>query len=331
MVVKTEGSRIKHKAGRHRKARVVNGGRFLCFVLICLLVVTLGWLFAGSVKSFIYQQIITVDVLQSGVVEQDHAGEGILIKQEYLVKAPLKGSMQFSVADGERVKAGTTFGVLAASDIDAASGVKRYAVKAPVSGVVCSHVDGWETVLLPGNLDVVEIPALDKIKSDLPEETKSPVEHGQPVAKIIDNLAPIYVYALFSLNDVKQIQQQKNSVLKLKWAHQVIEARVDKVFLGEQPAVLFIVKNYPDEILHYRRINFYVATATLKGILVDEKSLVQRDNQYGIYLAWKGFIRWVPVEVTGRLEGRVAIQGTDIQPGIRYVVNPAFAREGDKL
>ncbi|CCO08761.1 HlyD family efflux transporter periplasmic adaptor subunit [Desulforamulus hydrothermalis] len=331
MVVKTEGSGIKHKAGRHRKVRVVNGNRFLCFVLICFIIAAMGWLFASSAKSFIYKQLITVDVLQPGVVEQDYAAEGILIKQEYLVKAPLKGNMKFLVADGERVKAGTSFGELAASDIDAVSGVKRYAVKAPVSGVVCRHVDGWETVLLPGNLDVVEIPALDKIKSDLPEETKSLVEHGQPVAKVIDNLAPIYVYALFSLNDVKQIQQQKDTVLKLKWAGQVVEARVDKVFLGEQPAVLFIVKNYPDEILHYRKIKFHITTAILKGILIDEKSLVQRDNRYGIYLAWKGFVRWLPVEVTGRLEGRVAIRGTDIQPGIRYVVNPAFAREGDKL
>jgi len=327
----TEESGIKHRPGRHRKVWVVNKGRLLFFLFLCVIFLTLCWFLASGVKSFIFKQLITVDTLQPGVAEQDYAGQGILIKQEYLVNAPLKGTMKFSVPDGERVKAGTTFGVLMASDMESASGVRQYAVKAPVSGVVCSHIDGLETILLPGNLDVVEISALDKIKSNSPAGQTGLVENGQPVAKVIDNLAPVYIYGLFTEEDVKQIQRQKEPVFKIKWENQVIEARIDKVFPGEQPAVLFIVKNYPDEILHHRKINFHVTTAMLKGILVDERSLVQRDNQVGIYLVWKGFVRWVPVEITGRLRGQAAIQGKDIQPGIRYVVNPTFAREGDKL
>ncbi|MCL5781350.1 MAG: hypothetical protein M1119_10760 [Firmicutes bacterium] len=327
----TEETGIKQRPGRHRKIRVLNKSRLFFFMFFCLVFFTFSWFLAGGVKTFILKQFVKIEALQPGVAAQDFAGQGILIKQEYLVNAPVKGVMKFSLPEGERVKTGTTFGILSASSMESVSGVKQYAVKAPVSGVVCNHMDGLETILVPGNLDVVEISALDKIENSSPPVQAGLVESGQPVAKIIDNLAPVYIYSLFKEEETKQIQLYKKSGITIKWKNEAIEARIDKVFTGKQPAILFMVKNYPDELLHHRKINFHLTTAMLKGILVEEKSLVQRDDQDGLYLVWKGLVRWVPVEIAGRLGEQVAIQGKDIQPGILYVVNPTFAREGDKL
>lgn len=321
----------KKRPERHRKIRVLNKGRLLLFIIFCIVFLSASWFLASGVKTFIFKQLVEVQTLQPGVAAQDFAGHGILIKQEYLVNAPLKGSMKFSVSDGERVKAGTPLGTLAAASLESPSGVKEYAVKAPVSGVVCNHIDGLETILVPGNLDVVEISALDKIDDKDPAGQTGLVESGQPVAKVIDNLAPVNLYALFTEEEIKQIQLRKSAGFQVKWQNEVFKANIEKVYTGKQPAILFTVKNYPDELLHRRKINFHITVAMLEGILVDETSLVQRDQQTGLFLVWKGLVRWVPVKVTGRMDEKAAVQGKDIQPGILYVVNPTFAREGDKL
>lgn len=312
---------------RPRKKRSIKKSRMLV-ALLGILVLT--WFLGGSLRSVLYRSLLEVQTLQPGIVTEDFASEGVLIKQEYLIAAPLKGAVSYSLADGQRVKAGTSFGVLKVTTMESSSGVREYALRAPVSGVLCNHVDGLETILVPGNLDVVEIPALDKIV-DKPSQSVGPVENGQAVAKVIDNLAPVYIYGVLDDKSYGIVSQAKETYLKLKWQDQIIEAKVDKLLSGKQKGVFLLVKNYPDELLHARKLSYQVNVRALEGFLVPEDALFTKEGQSGLYVVWKDLVRWSPVKVEGRLRGQAAITGEVIQPGVRYVVNPRFAREGDRL
>lgn len=289
------------------------------------------WGLAGGIRGLIVKAAIDVETLQPGVISQPLTGEGLLIKQEYIISAPLKGTLKFTVADGERIKSGATLATLSASSMDSTTGVRQYAITAPVSGVLCRHIDGLETVLVPGAIDVVEIPSLDKIENNPAPVEAGPVDRGQPVAKIVDNLVPIRIYTVLPEVELNRIKGQKQAYLVLEWQGQSIEAKVDKILEGKQPAVLLSVQNYPDELVHQRKITFTITTGSLEGLLVNEQSLVVKEGKTGLFHVWKGIVRWTPVEVTGRLQGQAAIRGKDIQPGIRYINNPSFAREGDRL
>lgn len=324
----TEETDIKMRKRRPRRTRCTKKGRLFITSVIILM---FGWLLVGGIKSLLFRSLVEVASLKPSIVTQDITTPGVLIKQEYLITAPLKGTVEYSLTDGQRVKAGSALGVIKSPSMQTTSGTTQSTFRAPVSGVFCNHLDGLETILVPGNLDVVEIPALDKIEEKDPLQSSSTVENGQPVAKVIDNLAPIYFYGWLNQETYKQIEKVKDKEVKLKWQGEIIAAQVEKLISGQQPVAFFSIKQYPDAILHSRKVNLSVNVGSLEGILVDEASLVKKNNQEGLYFVWKGLVRWFPVEVTGKLRGQAAIKGESVQPGVRYIVNPRYAREGDKL
>ncbi|WP_459911121.1 HlyD family efflux transporter periplasmic adaptor subunit [Desulfotomaculum defluvii] len=325
MILLTPKNASKSKKRGSRKKLVIK------VIFLCLGLLLLFWFLLG-LKGFIYRSFARIEALEPGQLTGKILAEAVLIKHEYLIHAPLKGVMKYSISDGQRAKGGTTLGILEAPSMDTISGLKQYAVNAPHGGMFCRHIDGLETILVPGNLDVVEIPPLDKINTGTDSPVGGNVEKGAPVAKVIDNLAPIFLAGELQTENFKQLQQLKDKELKLQWENQLVSAKVDKLLNeAEKKGFILVLKNYPDEILHHRKINFEIITGETEGLLIQEEALVSRDNKEGLYIIWKGLVRWVPVNINGRLDGQAAIEGTDIQPGISYVVNPRFVREGDKL
>ncbi|AEG61514.1 HlyD family efflux transporter periplasmic adaptor subunit [Desulforamulus ruminis] len=331
MRVVAEVSAYKRRLPENKKNRKFKKSRFFLGLIIIALCLYLLWGLVLGVRGLVLKAALRAENLYPQVVSQTISGEGLLIKQEYLVTAPLKGTLKFTIADGERVKSGSTLGVLTATSLESTSGVSEQAIKAPASGVFSRHIDGLETILLPSTLDVVELPSLDKIENEPQTMEAGPVDKGQALAKVVDNLAPIYVYAVLPESELKKMKEEEQTYLKLQWRSQALEAKVEKFIQGKQTEVLLSIKNYPDELVHQRRITFTTATGSLEGLLVDEESLVLKEGKTGLFQVWKGIVRWVPVTVEGRLKGKAAIQGPEIQPGIRYIVNPALAREGDRI
>ncbi|MEG6522203.1 HlyD family efflux transporter periplasmic adaptor subunit [Desulfotomaculum sp. 1211_IL3151] len=315
----------KPKARRPRKKLAAR------IMFFCLGLLLLFWCFL-SLKDVVYRNIARVETLQPGQLTEKIAVSALLIKQEYLINAPLKGVMKYSVSDGQKVKAGTSLGVLEAPSMDTVSGLKQYAVTTPAGGMFCNHIDGLEAILVPGQLDVVEMPPLDKIDNNIPLNPGGNVEKGAPIAKVIDNLTPIFIAGELEAENFKQLQELKDAEIKLEWQNQLVRVKIDKLEnKGEKKAFVLVLKNYPDEILHHRTIDFQIITGEIGGLLIKEEALVSKDNKEGLYIIWKGLVRWVPVKIIKTLNGQAAIEGADIQPGMSYVVNPRFVREGDKL
>lgn len=252
--------------------------------------------------------------------------EGVLVKEEKVVRSPAAGRLHLAVPDGQRLEVGARAGQVTASEQD--SGEVRYDLHTPWAGILCTHLDGLENVLSPGNLDVLELPGADKIVDKTPAEGGR-VEKGQPVFKIVDNLSPVIFYTSLKKEDFSSGLADRPGWLEAAWEEQTLMVKPAKlVDRGDHLVGFFLLSGYPERLVHHRKVRFTVTVEKLKGLLVPGRAIVHRDGQPGVYLAVKRKATWVPVKIEGELAGQVAISGRGLNEGSRYVSNPILAREG---
>lgn len=252
--------------------------------------------------------------------------EGWLVKEEEVLRSPVSGEIHFIVPDGKRLEVGAG----AAQVITAGEGSGKAALNifTPVAGVFCTHLDGLESILSPENMNVLDLTKLEKtVNKAISEGVR--VEKGQPVFKLIDNLSPIYFYAVVSKNNFSSDLADKTGWLQATWENQTFKIKLDKIVdKGDRWECIFLLNIYPEDIIHYRKIRLNVTTNKLNGLLVSHRAVVYRNGEPGLYLAVKKKACWVPVKIEGELDGKVAVSGQGIGDYTRYVSNPVLVREG---
>ncbi|OPZ74795.1 MAG: HlyD family secretion protein [Firmicutes bacterium ADurb.Bin456] len=192
----------------------------------------------------------------------------------------------------------------------------------------CTHLDGLETILTPANLDVLDFSSLDRISYKHVSEGDR-VEKGQAVFKLVDNLSPTYFYAEAVKEGFPADLPEKPRWLKAAWDNHPLMIKALKINETEDGwEGLFQLSNFPDELVHNRKVDLNITTNLLAGLLVPQHAVVYRDETPGLYLAIKKRAQWVPVKIEGDLNGKVAISGRGLGENTRYVSNPALIREG---
>lgn len=304
--------------GRRRRR-----GSWLLKVLVLAAVLAVAVFFTWE---YLAAAVSKVELLARQEVSISAPLEGLLIKEEKVISSPASGKLRYIAQDGKRLEVGAGAVQVIAAEQD--SGETVYNVFTPVAGIFCTHLDGLESVLSPGNLDVLDLPKLEKI-GEKPVPAGGRVEKGQPAFKIVDNLSPIYLYAELPKDGFPPELVDKQRWLAAAWENLSLMIKPRKlVDKGDRWEGLFLLKDYPENIVHCRKINLNVTTNKLSGLLVPGRAIVYRDGEPGIYLAVKKRAQWVPVQIEGELGGKVAISGRGLVEGTRYVSNPVLAREG---
>lgn len=300
----------------HRKA--VWRGR-LVIILVSLLV--LAYLVWGRVVI----AVSNVGFLTSQQVDKTIQLEGILLKNEHILHAPVSGKLQLVTADGNRLENGARVSWVIA--VQNNTGGESYQIVTPVAGICCMHLDGMEQVLSPANIDILAVPHLDgTVKKSTFDGMR--VEKGQAVAKIIDNLSPIYLYAEAPKENFSEVVLEEGTWWKADWEGQTFSIKSYKVAdKGESLAGYFLLSAYPEQILHERKVVINVTTRSLRGYIVPKKAIIERDGQTGIFLSIKKKAYWTPVDIVGELEGKLAIEGPELTENCRYVQNPLLVKE----
>ena len=274
---------------------------------------------------FLVAAVSKVQFLTKQEVGQTTSLEGILIKEEKVTRTPANGLLHFTVPDGTRLEMGAGGARVTAAEQE--SGGETFKFFTTTAGIFCTHLDGLENILSPGNLDVLDLPKLEKIGGKpIPEVAR--VEKGQPVFKIIDNLSPISIYAEAPKSDFPPDLMDKPRWLQATWENLPLSIKPRKLTdKGDRWEGFFTITNYPENLIHYRKVRLNVTTKLLAGLLVPRKAIVYREGEPGIYLAVKKKARWAPVKIEGELAGKVAISGRGMGEGTHYVSNPVLARE----
>lgn len=259
-------------------------------------------------------------------VSQTTPLEGIVIKEEKVIRSPASGKIHFTAADGKRLETGAEAAQVTASEEE--SGGETFHVFTPSAGIFCSHLDGLENILSPGNLDVLDFPKIEKI-GDKPVPEGGKVEKGQPIFKIVDNLSTMYIHTRIPKSGFPADLADRPGWRQATWENLPLAIRPNKLRdQGDSWEGFFTLPNYPENLIHYRKINLKVTTSRLAGFLVPRRAIVTRDGEPGIYLAVKKKARWVPVKIEGELAGKVAVSGRGLDENTSYVSNPILAREG---
>lgn len=252
--------------------------------------------------------------------------EGLLFKEEKVIKSTAAGRLHFVSADGRRLEVGALAARVTVAEQDA--GPNRVNIYTPWAGIFCSHLDGLENVLSPDNLDVLELPRIERIV-DKPLAEGGRVEKGQPVFKIVDNLSPVFIHASISKDDFPAGLMDRPGWLQAAWEEQPLRLKPVKLLDKEGGwEGFFLIQGYPEQLVHHRKVRFSVTAEKLSGILVPARAVVYRQDQPGLYLVVKKKAQWAPVKIDGELNGLVAVSGRGISEGARYVSNPALARDG---
>lgn len=301
-------------------------------VLIGLLLVMMGWSGYSLYRAVVLKYFVHLASFQQTETQEEVNFTGLLVKSETLVYAPIKGQISLTAHNGDRVGTGDQIAVIKAG---AVGNQQDTAVYAPASGILCTGLDGLEDVLTPGSLDVLgsaKLDKLDQMDNTTPARQPETAEKGQPVAKIVDNLAPINLYGTFNQANMQKLGLKVKQTLNLDWSGSPLTAQVAEIKPegGGVAGVWLTVNDYPDQLVQVRKSEFRIIHKTLKGMLVPEQSMVTRNGQPGLYIIWKQTVHWVPVQVVDRLNGMVSVKGPDIDVGVKFVLNPGLVREGDE-
>lgn len=86
------------------------------------------------------------------------------------------------------------------------------------------------------------------------------VDKGQPVFKIIDNLSPVYMYTTIAKADFAEGFWDEPGTLQVFWNNFEfsIVPGAELVDNGENIEGLFMLKNFPEQIIHRRKVSIDV-------------------------------------------------------------------------
>lgn len=315
--------KLNHSRTRTRGKSAGRG--WLLKLLVCTAIiffaVTLAWRYLAFT-------LFQVNYLSRQEVSRFVTVEGVLIKDEKVVRSPAAGKVQYIVSDGKRLEVGARAAHVIASEQDYSS--VKYDVHTPKSGIFSRHMDGLENILVPANLDVLEIPRIDKIvDKPLPETPQ--VEKGQPIFKIIDNHLPLIMLSSLGKEHFSGLLD-KQGWIQAFWENQPLLVKPNKkTEKVEGWEVFFLLSGYPEDLLHHRKVSISVTAEKLRGFLVPDRAIVYKNGEPGIYLVFKKKAQWTSVKIEGALEGQVSVSGKSLKEGAPYVNNPVLVREGWKV
>ncbi|WP_157834907.1 HlyD family efflux transporter periplasmic adaptor subunit [Desulfofalx alkaliphila] len=315
---------------RKRKKRLFFGSCII-FLILAILV----WTIVNVARPMVLNQLISINTISKDTVSITLPVEGLVAKEEAVIRSPINGELELVVEQGRRVAAHAVVAKVSALSLDTPGGSRVHNLAAPTAGAVCTNIDGLEEVLTPATLRELDLSGIGTIRKKVtaqPGGQTTMVERGQAVVKLVDNLRPVLIYLELKDEKIPPKLLEEGQGLNLMYQGQWFTSRIIKSQAKkENQSVLVEANSYPEELIFQRVAEFELLKTELTGLLVEEANLVYRDTQPGLYIVQRQKICWVPVEIKGVLQGKVAVESPALSGGVRYVANPHLVKEGDRV
>lgn len=322
---------------RHRRKSFNKVLGFILVVLLLLIATYVVWVGYNHTRDFLTTKLIKIEPASYGVVQKTLLFEGLLIREETVLSTTVGGKIEIVASEGERVRVGAVVTKIKTPDVNGKGGYVFTNIKAPKAGIVSYYTDGLESILAPENLEKIDFMAIkEEAKAKAKGTNKASgqeVKGGSPVAKIVNNLGPMYI--------VGEIEKSKVPLSKLESMKQIMVIPeksdqlplylnvIDTVSSGDKSKVILEMNNFADEFLTRRTHTFTLVLDRHEGYVVPSEAIVSKEGKSGIYTIYKNSVRWQPIEIMGEVDGKIAISG--LTPDSSYVVNPKYATEGQVI
>ncbi|MDW7651277.1 MAG: HlyD family efflux transporter periplasmic adaptor subunit [Bacillota bacterium] len=297
---------------------------FLLTGIIGLLLLQVGFSFArDALASVLTKTVISED----SVIEHTVTAKGILIRDESVVAAPLSGTVNWVVQEGDRLSAGTRVAA-----ISSPGGTLQH-VPTPSPGIVVLQLDGLEGVLQPKSLADTNVGEMMQYAGQERHRISSGdhVEQGTILFKVVNNFSWYFAVELAG-QEYQDVETLATAGIRFSFSpEEEIRGRVVVRRETAQDTAL-VVFELKQQVTGFERERFAEAELVVRrtsGIILPGSALVSRGGETGVYILSKSVVRYRSVDVLETEGNRVIITG--IPNGYQIITNPTLVREGMRL
>ena len=240
----------------------------------------------------------TTQTLEPGTLRIAYETTGYLIKDESVGIAPESGDIQYLVAVGTAVKKGypivsvtpdgesnqdARFGEYM-NKLDGYVGLSEE-YKSPISGVFSLTVDGYEDYFTPDKMDKIKRETVESLSYKSANLERSSVIEGEPIYKVSndDNW-----YVLCWVDKETAESYSEGRAVSLELPEGTVDASVHSVREdGDDYRVIFYLNVYYEAFCESRAVDMSIVTSDNEGLLVDNKCIVEKNGQQGVYVVDK--------------------------------------------
>lgn len=331
------GIQPEHRS--RRKRGLFRSPRALIIFSLLLLVLIWG---SGIMKDFIFKFLINAVPASTSVLEETIETSFILLREEVVVSAPYGGTLEMTAREGERVAKGVVIGYLVGHGGTSLEKEKRTPLVSPAAGILSFRLDGYEYIFKPDTwtqLDIGEFkdePGLDetgngeaKKNGDAFTALSGPVEAGQNLFRITDNLQPSLLYVEVKAPLPDALRYNEIEIRLREPVNLPLKGTVHDIYKdGEKYRILVRIPSRM-ELQNSRLLKGTIITNKYRGVVLEKAALVMRDNVPGVYILHKGQVTWQRVEVIGTVGSKAAVAGLGQNDWI--VTAPALVKEGQRI
>ncbi len=311
--------RYKLKKTWNKKIKVIAGRLFLFSIALAVVI----WLGMQLFYFCVFHAIRTIPA-ELGELTESTGAKAVLLMNESVVRAPGTGKLLPIAAEGERVPVGTIVAQLELMADPVGSGGK-IPIKSPSTGIISYQLDGWESMYDRYSWQRFDPSVIfEKLEegNNIVSGVREDIKQGEPVFKVIDNLANPFLIVQFPQGFKPHIEQ--NDQLTLTWDKEgtgkaLVIAHHKKGDHYYAVVELKQARPFPSQ----RKLDLQLMHILGEGIIIPESALVEQEGQTGVYIMSVTGPKYRKVEVTATLNEQAAVQG--VVPGAEVVTNPRLA------
>lgn len=324
----------QHATRRKRaKRRLSRASKYILLISFVIFLVLLG---SGWIKGYFVRFFVNTVPAEISILEDTKEVTFLVIRQEKAITSPVAGLFEKVCEEGERVAKDATIGYLIATTGTSLEKTEKIPVKTPYAGMISYKTDGYENLFTPEiwrELDINKVIELEKGLAPADggkAKNDDRIESGQRLFKIVDNLAPEYLFTEFVLDSAKALEKGSLVDLNLEGSENPgLKGVVKDVESTDSKIRVLVEIHTTTQTRETRRLKGNIVVDRFTGVVVHQDVLVYKEDRPGVYILEKGLVQWREVNIAGAVKEKAAIAGLSTSDWI--VTTPVLVKEGQRM
>lgn len=273
------------KSGKTNKWLLL-GAIYLGLIMLCILIVYI----VPSVRGMLVRTYIA----EQGEIRLTDEVTAYVVRDEEVYTAKVAGKVNRLGEEGKLVKAGTRVVEISGAGLESSNtayidvlehlGKKIKPTEkgaSKIAGYVCYSIDGAEGRLRKSNVMKLKKETIEELGSYSSVKTaKGQCAAGDPVFKVVRNGK---FYVVFYLDTKAADKYYEGQSVMIRLGDRDYDARVKAISKTKSRCKILLSCGYTYEgFLTDRKINTTVTTASAKGLMLEDKSIIEKDGKKGV-------------------------------------------------
>lgn len=273
------------KTGKTNKWLLL-GAIYLGLILLCVLIVYI----VPSVRGMLVRTYIT----EQGEIKLTDEVTAYVVRDEEVYTAKVAGKVNRLGEEGKLVKAGTRVVEISGTGLESSGPTYVEALEhlgknikptekgsSKIAGYVCYSIDGAEGGLSKSNVMKLKRESIEKLGAYPSVKTANgQCAVGDPVFKVVKN-GKFYVVFYLDTKAAKRYYEGQSVMIRL--GNRDYDANVKAISKNKTSCKILLSCGYTyDGFLTDRKINTTVTTASAKGLMLEDKSIIEKDGKKGV-------------------------------------------------